>query len=69
VSACDWPGHWARWRAGALATPDDETVSVHRLLQKVVRDDARARARARARDDYTAAVRAVAALDNAFPAV
>ena len=45
----------------SLATVDDDTVSVHRLLQKVVRDDARARA------DVSAVKRAVAALDHAFP--
>ncbi|MGA2008927.1 MAG: FxSxx-COOH system tetratricopeptide repeat protein [Solirubrobacteraceae bacterium] len=46
----------------SLATVDDETVSVHRLLQKVVRDDARARG------DQTPITRALAALDQAFPA-
>jgi tetratricopeptide (TPR) repeat protein len=46
----------------SLATVDDETVSVHRLLGKVVRDDARARA------DASAVKRALAALDHAFPA-
>ena len=45
----------------SLATVDDDSVSVHRLLQKVVRDDARAR------DDTTAPTRALAALDDAFP--
>jgi tetratricopeptide (TPR) repeat protein len=45
----------------SLATVDDDTLSVHRLLQKVVRDDARARG------DASAAARAVAALDDAFP--
>ncbi len=45
----------------SLASVDDETVSVHRLLQKVVRDDARAR------DDTSAVKRAVAALEHAFP--
>jgi hypothetical protein len=45
----------------SLASVDDETVSVHRLLQKVVRDDARAR------DDRTPIARALAALDRAFP--
>ena len=46
----------------SLASVDDETVSVHRLLQKVVRDDARARG------DASALTRAVTALDDAFPA-
>ncbi len=45
----------------SLATVDDETISVHRLLQKVVRDDARARG------DASAVQRALAALDDAFP--
>jgi tetratricopeptide (TPR) repeat protein len=45
-----------------LAAVEDETVSVHRLLQKVVRDDARSR------DDHTAATQALAALHDAFPA-
>ncbi len=45
----------------SLATVDDETVSVHRLLAKVVRDDARARA------DGSALERAVAALEHTFP--
>jgi tetratricopeptide (TPR) repeat protein len=45
----------------SLATVDDDTVSVHRLLQKVVRDDARARG------DTSAVNRAVAALEHAFP--
>jgi hypothetical protein len=44
----------------SLASVDEETVSVHRLLGKVVRDDARA--------DTSALERAVAALDDAFPA-
>jgi tetratricopeptide (TPR) repeat protein len=44
----------------SLATVDDEAVSVHRLLQKTVRDDAIAR------DDRTAAMRALAALGDAF---
>ncbi len=46
----------------SLATVDDSSVSVHRLLGKVVRDDARARA------DASAVKRAVAALEHAFPA-
>jgi tetratricopeptide (TPR) repeat protein len=46
----------------SLATVDDDTVSVHRLLQKVVRDDARARG------DASALERALAALERAFPA-
>ena len=45
----------------SLATVDDDSVSLHRLLQKVVRDDARAR------DDRTEYSRALAALDDAFP--
>ncbi len=46
----------------SLATVDHESVSVHRLLAKVVRDDARARG------DTSAVTRALAALDHAFPA-
>ena len=46
----------------SLATVDDDAVSVHRLLQKTVRDDAAARG------DRTAALRALSALDDAFPA-
>ncbi|MGO9972793.1 MAG: FxSxx-COOH system tetratricopeptide repeat protein [Solirubrobacteraceae bacterium] len=46
----------------SLATVDDETVSVHRLLAKVVRDDARARV------DPSAVEHALAALEHAFPA-
>ncbi len=46
----------------SLATADDESISVHRLLQKVVRDDARGRG------DTSAVEHAVAALDDAFPA-
>jgi tetratricopeptide (TPR) repeat protein len=46
----------------SLATVDDDTVSVHRLLQKTVRDDAAARG------DRTAGLRALGALDDAFPA-
>lgn len=45
----------------SLATVDDDSVSVHRLLQKTVCDDAAAR------NDKTAALRALAALDDAFP--
>ena len=45
----------------SLATVDDDAVSVHRLLQKTVRDDAAARG------DTTAALRALSALDDAFP--
>jgi tetratricopeptide (TPR) repeat protein len=45
----------------SLATIDDDTVGVHRLLQKVVRDDVAAR------DDQTAALRALAAVADAFP--
>ncbi|MGO9901768.1 MAG: tetratricopeptide repeat protein [Solirubrobacteraceae bacterium] len=46
----------------SLASVDDDTVSVHRLLGKVVREDARARG------DTSAGKRALAALDHAFPA-
>jgi tetratricopeptide (TPR) repeat protein len=45
----------------SLATIDDDTVGVHRLLQKIVRDDGAAR------DDQTAALRALAAVADAFP--
>ena len=45
----------------SLATVDDDSVSVHRLLQKTIRDDAVAR------EDRTAALRALAALHRAFP--
>jgi tetratricopeptide (TPR) repeat protein len=45
----------------SLAIVDDNSVSVHRLLQKTVRDDAAARS------DQIAAFRALVALDNAFP--
>jgi tetratricopeptide (TPR) repeat protein len=45
----------------SLATVEEETVSVHRLLQKVVRDDARARG------DQTPISRVLAAVDHAFP--
>jgi hypothetical protein len=45
----------------SLATVDDDSVSVHRLLQKTIRDDAAARG------DQTAALRALAAVDDAFP--
>jgi tetratricopeptide (TPR) repeat protein len=46
----------------SLATVDDEAVSLHRLLAKVVRDDARAPA------DASALEHALAALEHAFPA-
>jgi tetratricopeptide (TPR) repeat protein len=45
----------------SLATVDDTTVSVHRLLQKVIRDDLAQRA------DDTAGLRALDALAAAFP--
>lgn len=45
----------------SLVTIDDARVSMHRLLQKIVRDDARAR------NDTRAFTRALAALDDAFP--
>jgi tetratricopeptide (TPR) repeat protein len=45
----------------SLATVDDNTLSVHRLLQKVVRDDASTR------QSCTASTRALVALDQAFP--
>jgi tetratricopeptide (TPR) repeat protein len=45
----------------SLATVDNATISVHRLLQKTVRDDAAARG------DHTAALRALAGVDDAFP--
>jgi tetratricopeptide (TPR) repeat protein len=45
----------------SLATVDDDSLSVHRLLQKVVRDDATARG------DQTAALHCLAALCDAFP--
>jgi hypothetical protein len=45
----------------SLVTVDDVSVSVHRLLQKTVRDDTLAQA------DNTAALRALGALDDAFP--
>jgi hypothetical protein len=45
----------------SLASVGDDTVSVHRLLEKVVRDDARART------DTSAVKRALAALAQAFP--
>jgi tetratricopeptide (TPR) repeat protein len=45
----------------SLASVNDDTISVHRLLQKTVRDDAAAH------DDQTAASHALAALDDAFP--
>jgi hypothetical protein len=47
--------HWS------LATVEDSTLSVHRLLQKVVRDDAHARG------DRRAVLRALVALRNEFP--
>jgi len=46
----------------SLAIVDDDTVSVHRLLQKTIRDDAAAR------DDRAPALRALTALHRAFPA-
>lgn len=46
----------------SLATVDDHTVSVHRLLQKVVRDDGAERD-----DGQTAARRALTAMDDVFP--
>ncbi len=45
----------------SLATVVEDTLSVHRLLQKVVRDDAGTR------QDLTASTRALVALDQAFP--
>jgi tetratricopeptide (TPR) repeat protein len=45
----------------SLATVDDDTVSVHRLLQKTIRDDAATHGQ------QTAALHALAALDDAFP--
>jgi tetratricopeptide (TPR) repeat protein len=45
----------------SLATVDDDSVSVHRVLQKTIRDDDAAR------DDQTAALRALTTLDDAFP--
>jgi hypothetical protein len=45
----------------SLVTVDDDSVGVHRLLQKSVRDDAAAR------DDPTPALRALTAVDDAFP--
>jgi tetratricopeptide (TPR) repeat protein len=45
----------------SLAIVDDDSVSVHRLLQKVVRDDLAER------DDQTAPLRALAAVGEAFP--
>jgi tetratricopeptide (TPR) repeat protein len=45
----------------SLATVDNATISVHRLLQKTVRDDASARS------DHTTALRALAGVDDAFP--
>jgi tetratricopeptide (TPR) repeat protein len=45
----------------SLATVNDDTVSMHRLLQKVIRDDRATR------DDLTPALRALTALANTFP--
>jgi tetratricopeptide (TPR) repeat protein len=45
----------------SLATVDGESVSVHRLLQKTIRDDTTAR------EDRTAALHGLTALDKAFP--
>jgi tetratricopeptide (TPR) repeat protein len=45
----------------SLATVDDDTVGVHRLLQKVIRDDVAGR------DDRRAALHALAAVAAAFP--
>jgi tetratricopeptide (TPR) repeat protein len=45
----------------SLATVDDEAISMHKLLQKVVRDDASARS------VPTAGLRALAAIDDSFP--
>jgi len=45
----------------SLATVDDDTVSVHRLLQKTIRDDAVAR------NDQTAVLRALVIVRHAFP--
>jgi tetratricopeptide (TPR) repeat protein len=45
----------------SLATIDDDSVSVHRLLQKVVRDDATARG------DQTGLLHSLAALAGGFP--
>jgi tetratricopeptide (TPR) repeat protein len=45
----------------SLATVDDESVSVHRLLQKTIRDDAAARG------DTSVAQRALGVVDDAFP--
>ncbi len=45
----------------SLASVDDDTVSVHRLLQKVVRDDARGRG------DASPLELALGALDHAYP--
>lgn len=46
----------------SLATVDDDSVSLHRLMQKTIRDDAAARG------DRRGALRALAALQRAFPA-
>jgi tetratricopeptide (TPR) repeat protein len=45
----------------SLATVDDDSFSVHRLLQKIIREDSAVR------DDQTAALRALSAVNNAFP--
>lgn len=45
----------------SLATVDDDTISVHRLLQKVIRDDLADR------DDAAPGARAVAVIADAFP--
>jgi tetratricopeptide (TPR) repeat protein len=45
----------------SLATVDDDSLSVHRLLQKVIREDATGRG------DQAAALRCLAALCDAFP--
>jgi NB-ARC domain len=45
----------------SLAEVDDDTISVHRLLQKTIRDDALQRG------DMTAAVSALTAVSTAFP--
>jgi DNA-binding SARP family transcriptional activator len=45
----------------SLATVDDDSVSVHRLLQKTIRDDAATRG------DRSGALRALAALQRVFP--
>jgi tetratricopeptide (TPR) repeat protein len=45
----------------SLATVDDDTISVHRLLQKTVRDDAAVR------EEQTDALRALRAVNDTFP--